>query len=111
MDIFFNKDDRRAKDRFQANTMVQYFIKRRSLRYMDCELVDVSRNGIAIRVPLSEDITTGMDVSLEITVPGSIAQMTLSGRVHRVLRGEKILAGIKFDSALDREVLERLIAR
>jgi len=111
MDIFFNKDNRRSTDRFQTSTMVQYFIKRRSLRYMDCELVDVSRNGIAIRVPLSEDITTGMDVSLEITVPGSIAQMTFSGRVHRVLRGEKILAGIKFDSALEQEVLERLIAR
>ena len=51
MDSFFNKNDRRAKDRFQANTMVQYFIKKRSARYMDCDLVDVSRNGIAIRVP------------------------------------------------------------
>lgn len=111
MDVFFNKDDRRAKDRFQANTMVQYFIKRRSLRYMDCELFDVSRSGIAIRVPLSADITTGLDVSLEITVPGSIAQMTVSGRVHRVQRGEKILAGIKFDSALEQEVLDRLIVR
>jgi len=109
MDAFFNKDDRRAKDRFQASTMVQYFIKKHSLRYMDCELVDVSRSGIAIRVPLSEDITPGMDVSLEVTVPGSLDQMTLTGRIHRVQRGQKILAGIKFDVPLGKEVLDRLI--
>ena len=42
MDSFFHKNDRRGKDRFQANTMVQYFIKKRSVRYMDCDLVDVS---------------------------------------------------------------------
>jgi len=111
MDVFFNKDDRRSKDRFQANTMVQYFIKRRSLRYMDCELVDVSRSGIAIRVPLSEDIIAGMDVSLEIAVPGSLEQMTLTGRVHRVQRGEKILVGIKFDVPLEQGVLDRLILK
>ncbi len=111
MDAFFNRDDRRAKDRFQASTMVQYFIKKRSLRYMDCELVDVSRSGIAIRVPLSEDITQGMDVSLEITVPGSLDQMTVSGRIHRVQRGQSILAGIKFDSALEQDVLDRLVLK
>ena len=111
MDSFFNKNDRRAKDRFQANTMVQYFIKKRSVRYMDCDLVDVSRNGIAIRVPASEDIVAGMDVSLEISVPGSLDQMTVSGRIHRIQRGEKILAGIKFDIPLEVDVLDRLILK
>jgi len=111
MDSFFNKNDRRAKDRFQANTMVQYFIKKRSVRYMDCDLVDVSRNGIAIRVPAAEDIDVGMDVSLEINVPGSLDQVTVSGRVRRVQRGEKILAGIKFDIPLEVDVLDRLILK
>lgn len=113
MDTFFNKNDRRANDRFQANTMVQYFIKKRSTRYMDCDLVDVSRNGIgiAIRVPSSEDIVTGMDVSLEISVTGSLDQLTVSGRVHRVQRGEKLLVGIKFDVPLGQDVLDRLIVR
>lgn len=111
MDIFSNTHDRRSKDRFQANTMVQYFIKKRSVRYMDCDLVDVSRNGIAIRVPASEDIVAGMDVSLEISVPGSLDQMTVSGRVHRVQRGEKILAGIKFDIQLEGHVLDRLVLK
>ena len=111
MDSFFQKNDRRGKDRFQANTMVQYFIKKRSVRYMDCDLVDVSSNGIAIHVPATENIVVGMDVSLEISVPGSLDQMTVSGRVHRVLRGEKILAGIKFDIPLEIHVLDRLILK
>jgi len=111
MDSYFNKFDRRAKGRFQANTMVQYFIKKRSVRYMDCDLVDVSRTGIAINVPATEDIVVGMDVSLEISVPGSLDQMTVSGRIHRVQCGEKILVGIKFDIPLEGHVLDRLILR
>ena len=109
MDSFFNKDDRRAKDRFQANTMVQYFVKKRSLRYMDCDLENVSCSGIAIRVPVSEDIVSGMDVSLEISVTGSLDRMTVSGRVHRAQRGEKMLVGIKFDIPLTQDVLDKLI--
>jgi hypothetical protein len=111
MDGFFYKDDRRAKDRFPANTMVQYFIKKRSQRYMDCELVNVSCVGIAIRVPISEDIVTGMDISLEISVTGSLDRMTVSGRVHRVQRGEKMLVGIKFDIPLTQDVIDKLIRR
>jgi len=111
MDSFFNKHDRRSNDRFQANTMVQYFIKKHSTRYMDCDLVDVSRNGIAILVSASEDIVTGMDVSLEISVTGSLDQMTVSGRVHRMQRGEKIFVGIKFDTPLAQDVIDRLIRR
>jgi len=111
MDSFFNKNDRRSNDRFQANTMIQYFIKKRSARYMDCDLVDVSRNGIAILVPTSEDIVAGMDVSLEISVTGSLDQMTVSGRVNRVQRGEKTFVAIKFDVPLAQDVLDRLILK
>ena len=111
MDSFFNKNDRRSNDRFQANTMIQYFIKKRSARYMDCDLVDVSRNGIAILVPTSEDIVAGMDMSLEISVTGSLDQMTVSGRVNRVQRGEKTFAAIKFDVPLAQDVIDRLILK
>ena len=109
MDSFLLGNNRRSHERFQSNAMVQYFFKKSSMRYMDCELVNASRNGIAIRVPASENIVVGMDVSLEISVPGSLDQMTVSGRVHRVQLGEKILAGIKFDIPLEKHVLDRLI--
>lgn len=111
MNFFVNQNERRAHVRFQSNTMVQYFIKKRSTRYMDCSLVDVSRNGIGVRVPPTEKIDTGMDVSLEITVPGSLERMTVSGRVHRVQRDDTILAGIKFDVPLEQDVLDKLILR
>jgi len=109
MDFFADTNERRAYVRFRSNTMVQYFIKKRSMRYMDCSLIDVSRNGIGIRISASEDIASGMDISLEITVPGSLDRMTLSGRVHRVQHDETILAGIKFDIPLEQAVLAKLI--
>ena len=110
MDSFFNKNDRRANDRFQANTMVQYFIKKRSARYMDCDLADVSRNGIAILVPTLEDIVAGMDVSLEISVTGSLDQLTVTGRINRVQRAERLFVAIKFDVPLAQDVIGRLLA-
>jgi hypothetical protein len=112
MDSFFNKNDRRASNRFHANTMVQYFIKRHSMRYMDCELVDVSASGIAITisVPASEDIVAGMDVSLEISVTGSLDQLTVTGRINRVQRAERLFVAIKFDVPLAQDVVGRLLA-
>jgi hypothetical protein len=101
--------DRRDHERFVSKARVQYFFKKRSQRFMECELVDVSCVGIAIRVPISEDIVTGMDISLEISVTGSLDRMTVSGRVHRVERGEKMLVGIKFDIPLTQDVLDKLI--
>ena len=112
MDSFFNKNDRRASHRFHANTMVQYFIKRHSMRYMDCELVDVSASGIAITisVPASEDVVAGMDISLEISVTGSLDQLTISGRINRVQRAESLFVAIKFDVPLAQDVIDRLLA-
>ena len=111
MNYFVNQNERRAYARFQSNTMVQFFIKKHSTRYMDCSLVDVSRNGIGIRVPHTVKIDTGMDVSLEITVPGSLERMTVAGRVHRVQHDDTMLAGIKFDVPLEQDVLDKLILR
>jgi hypothetical protein len=113
MDSFFNKKDRRSSDRFHANTMVQYFIKRHSMRYMDCELVDVSASGIAITIsiPASEDIASGSDISLEISVTGSLDQLTVSGRINRVQRGERLFVAIKFDVPLAQDVIDRLILK
>ena len=71
MDSFLDSKDRRDHERFESSAMVQYFFKKSSQRFMDCEVVDVSRSGIAIRVPTSEDVFLGMDVVLEITLPGS----------------------------------------
>jgi len=110
MDSFFHKNDRRGKDRFQANTMVQYFIRKHSLRYMDCELVDVSRSGMGISIPGSEHVDAGMDLSLEITVPGSLEQITVRGTVQWCQPGERIRAGVRFESLLDPELMTRLIA-
>ena len=67
------------------------------MRYMDCELVDVSRSGMAIRVPASETVASGMEVSLEITLPGSLDQITVRGTVAWFLSGKTVLVGIRFE--------------
>ena len=109
--VFFIKITAAEKTAFRPIPWCSILSRSAACATSDCDLVDVSSNGIAIHVPASESIVVGMDVSLEICVPGSLDQMTVSGRVHRVLRGEKILAGIKFDIPLEVHVLDRLILR
>jgi len=110
MDSFPDSKDRRDHERFESNAMVQYFFKKRSQRFMECELVDVSRSGIAIRVPVSEDVFVGMDVVLEITFPGSLDHITVKGLITWSQSTETGLVGIKFESLMAQENLTRLIA-
>ncbi len=111
MDVLFDGNDRRGHERFECRAMVQYFIKKHSMRYMDCELVDVSRSGMGIIVPGAENAAAeGMEVSLEITMPGSLEQVTVRGTIQWVRRGERMQAGIRFEHLLDQELMARLIA-
>jgi hypothetical protein len=109
MDPCLNGNDRRDHERFESSAMVQYFLKKISLRFMDCELVDVSRSGVAIRVPVSEDVFFGMDALLEITLPGSLDHITVKGTIAWSQSTETGLVGIRFESLLAPEVLTRLI--
>jgi len=109
MDSFLCGSDRRGHERFASNAMVQYFIKNSSMRYMDCSLLNVSRSGIAIRIAGSEDVDSGMEVLLEITLPGSLDQIIVSGMIEWFQGGETILVGIKFERLMAPEVLTRLI--
>jgi len=108
-DPFLDGKDRRDHERFESNARVQYFFKKRSLRFMDCDLVDVSRSGIAVRVPVSEDVFVGMDVLLEITLPGSLDHITVKGTIAWSQSTETGLVGVRFVSLLTPEVLTRLI--
>ena len=109
VDPFLEGKDRRDYERFETRAMVQYFFKKSSLRFMDCELVDVSRSGVAIRVPVSEDVFFGMDALLEITLPGSLDHITVRGTIAWSQSTETGLVGIRFESLLAPEVLTRLI--
>ncbi len=109
MDSSLDGIDRRDHERFDSSAMVQYFFKKSSQRFMECELVDVSRSGVAIRVPVSEDVFFGMDALLEITLPGSLDHITVKGTIAWSQSTETGLVGIRFESLLTPEVLTRLI--
>ncbi len=111
MDSFFASTDRRSHERVQSNARIQYFIKKNSLRYMDCEMVDVSRSGMGVRIPASEEtVEPDMEVLLEITLPGSLEQVQVRGIILWLQRSESIRAGIRFDALLEPELLTRLMA-
>jgi hypothetical protein len=109
MDSLPDNLDRREHERFESSARVQYFFKKHSMRYMDCELVDVSRSGISIRVSMSEDVFVGMDVLLEITLPGSLDHITVKGVIVWSQSTETGLVGVHFESLLSPEVMTRLI--
>lgn len=110
MDSFFEGNDRRSHERFHSNALVQYFIKKHSLRYMDCTLVDVSRSGMGIVIRAPEQVAEGLEISLEITLPGSIEQITVNGTIQWFQGEADIRAGVRFTQLLDPELMTRLLA-
>jgi hypothetical protein len=109
-DFFLDNRDRREHERFESTAMVRYFIKKCSTRYMDCELVDISRSGIAIRLSGSEEAFVGMDVVLEITLPRSLDHITVKGTIAWSQSTGTGLVGIRFENLIAPEVLTRLVA-
>lgn len=103
--------DRRGKDRFSADLQVQYFIKKQSMRYQDCQLIDISRSGIAVELPPEETLSFGAEISLEMIIPGSFEQITLKGTITRINQeGDKNIAGIKFAEMLAPATFNKIIA-
>ena len=101
--------DRRGKSRIRTDITARYFIKGYSLRYQECQIIDLSRSGAAVKFPGEKDLKYGREVFIEILVPGSLQQLNLQGRIKRTEgEEEKNIGGIRFNALLDEMILEKL---
>ena len=76
----------------------------------ECNLVDISKTGAALKAPKDFLITSGKDVYVNVYAPGSTNQITLVGAVTRYCAaGEMMFFAIKFNKHLDIDSFNKLI--
>lgn len=103
--------NRRGCSRENTRLPAQYFIKNRSVRYLDCTIVNLSRSGAGILFPSGEALEKGAPVFLDVVVPKSFEQLTLRGEIQRArAEGAQQFGGVKFDAKLPHDLFARLVA-
>ena len=101
--------NRRFWPRELVRLPAQYFIKNQSNCYLNCTIVNLSRNGAGVLFPLIETLKIGAVVFLDVVVPKTLEQLTIRGRISRVYQDDNRLgAAIHFEKLLSEAVFANL---
>jgi hypothetical protein len=104
----FNINPRKWR-RAAVQLPAQYFIKGQSSRFMDCTIVNLSRNGAGVLFPLSESLRAKSSIFFEFVVPNTFVQLTVRGELkNKNSRNDGFVGGIEFASLLPEEMFARL---
>ncbi len=60
--------NRRSKFRAKTKLNAQYFIKKQSSQYLDCQIVNLSRTGAAVSLPLTEKLEVRQSLCFLISI-------------------------------------------
>lgn len=86
-----------------------YFIKGQSSRYMDCTILNLSRNGAGVLFPYSEPLKAKSSIFFELMVPNVFEQMSIRGELKNISkRNDGCVGGIEFASLLPEDMFARL---
>ena len=101
--------NRRGKDRVKTFLNAQYFIKKQSSQYLECNVINLSRTGAAVSVPMSEKLRCGAIMFIDIYIPKTLLHISVQGEIKRVetLDRERI-GGIRFTELLNQSMFEQL---
>jgi hypothetical protein len=103
------KFNRRQWRRKTVQIPAQYFIKNQSKRYLDCTVINLSRNGAAVQFPTFELLKAKAAIFLDIMVPKTFQQLTLRGELKIKYRNQTgLIGGIKFESLLQEDMFSKL---
>jgi hypothetical protein len=101
--------NRRGKFRAKTRLNAQYFIKKQSAHYLDCQIVNLSRTGAAVSLPLAEKLQSGVIMFLDIYIPKTLMHVSAQAEIKRVEQREtEIICGVKFTELISQSVFEQL---
>jgi c-di-GMP-binding flagellar brake protein YcgR len=101
--------NRRGKFRAKTKLNAQYFIKKQSSQYLECQIVNISRTGAAVSLPLTEKPKSGSIMFLDIFIPKTLSHAAAQAEIKRVEQGEsEIICGVKFTELISQSVFEQL---
>jgi len=101
--------NRRLYQREKVELIARYFIQDKSVKYMGCTVINLSRNGAGALFPRRETLEEGAVVLIDIIAPVTFQQLNLKGEIKRTKKhGNVMYAGIQFIEALSEEAFSIL---
>jgi c-di-GMP-binding flagellar brake protein YcgR len=101
--------NRRGKFRVKTRLNAQYFIKKQSSRYVDCQIVNLSRTGAAVSLPPTEQLKCGDLMFIDIFIPKTLLHASTQAEIKRVETREKeLVCGVKFTELISQALFEQL---
>jgi hypothetical protein len=101
------KENSRTWQRFNILLRAKYFLEDVSW-YRECVIIDISREGASVNLPIEEKISLGTSVILEI-MNKELENITLKGVVKWIKHSERaLLVGVRFKHTLNFNLLGRL---
>jgi hypothetical protein len=101
------KQNIRSWQRFNVLLKAKYLLEDLSW-YRECVIIDISREGASINLPIDEKISLGTFVILVI-VTKQLENIILQGKIKWIKQAEHtVLVGIKFKKLLDFQLLGKL---
>jgi len=103
------KHNRRFKNRSIKDARAQYFLKKYSLRYQDCSIINISPTGAKVKLPRHEKFNQGTEIYLDIYLSAGFKQISVSGMITWFKRSEnEIICGVQFAKKLDEDTIINL---
>jgi len=101
------KENSRSWQRFNILLKAKYFLEDFSW-YREGVIIDISREGASVNLPIEEKISLGTFVILEI-VNKQLENILLKGEIKWIKQSENaLLVGIRFQKLLDFHLLGKL---
>lgn len=101
------KENIRSWQRFNILLKARYLLDELSW-YRECVIIDISREGASINLPIEENVALGTCVILEITNK-QLENIILQGKIKWIKQYENsLLVGVRFKKLLDFQLLSKL---
>jgi len=101
------KENNRSWQRFNVLLKAKYFLDDFSW-YREGVIIDISRQGVSINLPIDEKVVLGNSIVLEV-ITKQLESITMKGEIVWIKQFEKaFLVGVRFKKLLDFHLLGKL---
>lgn len=101
------KENSRSCQRFNVLLNAKYFLEDFNW-YRECVIIDISRQGASINLPIDEKIALGISIILEL-ITKQLESITIKGEITWIKQFENaFLIGVQFKKLLDFRLLGKI---
>jgi hypothetical protein len=110
-DRFFIKLENRWAKRYPVSIKARYLQKGKS-GWAECEVIDISRRGIGIKLPPIENISEDSEICVEIYLKEQLDPIHVQGTIKWICKVEDgLVSGVALLRPFDHKILDYIIPK